>query len=205
MQINRIFEIKLSLTCQGQSHPKTIEILTKVFCISGPICSSNFCAYAYKNNKDLNQGLLHICSQFGDPSLNGSWVIARTILWLMQTRQTYRNRRRKRQYPKAKPGSAKTKGSRLMQIRVSGISVRKSCMALYGSAFLIIDPLCGWNPSGSWYNITMSSYQHKKSHCGDKTVVRSSYLHNGISYTVKMTSLYWFSPQAATNPFTKGP
>ena len=31
--------------------------------------------------------------------------------------------------------------------------------------------------------IKMSSYQYRKSHCGDKTVVRSSYLHNGISYT----------------------
>ena len=37
----------------------------------------------------------------------------------------------------------------------------------------------------------MPSYQHRKSHCGDKTIVRSSYLHNGISYTGKMTSLYW--------------
>ena len=37
----------------------------------------------------------------------------------------------------------------------------------------------------------MSSYQHRKSHCGDKMVVRSSYLHNEISYTDKMTSLYW--------------
>ena len=37
----------------------------------------------------------------------------------------------------------------------------------------------------------MPSYQYRKSHCGDKTVVRSSYLHNGISYTGKMTSLYW--------------
>ena len=39
----------------------------------------------------------------------------------------------------------------------------------------------------------MSSYKYRKSHCGDKTVVRSSYLHNEIFYTskVKMTSLYW--------------
>ena len=37
----------------------------------------------------------------------------------------------------------------------------------------------------------MSSYRYRKSHCGDKTVVRSSYLHNGISYTSKMSSLYW--------------
>ena len=47
-----------------------------------------------------------------------------------------------------------------------------------------------WSP-GPWFNIKMSSYQYRKSHCGDKTVVRSSYLHNGISYTGKMTSLYW--------------
>ena len=47
---------------------------------------------------------------------------------------------------------------------------------------------------GPWFNIKMSSYQYRKSHCGDKTVVRLSYLHNGISYTGKMTSLYWFSP-----------
>ena len=47
-----------------------------------------------------------------------------------------------------------------------------------------------WCP-GPWFNIKMSSYQYRKSHCGDKTVVRSSYLHNGISYTGKMSSLYW--------------
>ena len=44
---------------------------------------------------------------------------------------------------------------------------------------------------GPWFNIKMSSYQYRKSHCRDKTVVRSSYLHNGISYTGKVTSLYW--------------
>ena len=42
----------------------------------------------------------------------------------------------------------------------------------------------------------MPSYQYRKSHCGDKTVVKSSYLHNGISYTCtgKMTSLCLISP-----------
>ena len=50
-------------------------------------------------------------------------------------------------------------------------------------------------PPGPWFKIKMSSYQYRKFHCGDKTVVRSSYLHNGISYTGKMASLYWFSPQ----------
>ena len=46
-----------------------------------------------------------------------------------------------------------------------------------------------WTP-GAWINTKMSSYQYRKSHCGDKTVVRSSYLHDGISYTGKMASLY---------------
>ena len=45
--------------------------------------------------------------------------------------------------------------------------------------------------SGPWFNIKMSSYQYRKSHCGDKTILRPSYLHNGISYTGKTTSLYW--------------
>ena len=39
--------------------------------------------------------------------------------------------------------------------------------------------------------INMSSYQYRKYHCRDKTVVRLSYIHNGISYTGKTTSLYW--------------
>ena len=50
---------------------------------------------------------------------------------------------------------------------------------------------------GAQINIKMSSYQYRKSHCGDKTILRPSYLHNGISYTGKMTSLYWISPQFA--------
>ena len=45
----------------------------------------------------------------------------------------------------------------------------------------------------------MSSYQYRKSHCGDKTVVRSSYLHNGISYTGKMSSLYQSGPWCRFN------
>ena len=52
--------------------------------------------------------------------------------------------------------------------------------------------------SGAWFNIKMSPYQYRKSHCGDKTVIRSYYLHNEISYTGKMTSLYWISPLDAT-------
>ena len=45
--------------------------------------------------------------------------------------------------------------------------------------------------SGGWFNIKMTSYQYRKSHCGDKKILRPSYLHNGISYTGKTTSLYW--------------
>ena len=61
-----------------------------------------------------------------------------------------------------------------------------------------------WRP-GPWFNIKMSSYQYRKSYCGDKTVVRSSYLHNGISYTGKMSSLYWMGAQGSYiswRPFT---
>ena len=51
------------------------------------------------------------------------------------------------------------------------------------------------------FNIKMPSYQYRKSHCGDKTVVRlSSYLHNGISYTGKILSLYWIGALAVDNP-----
>ena len=49
--------------------------------------------------------------------------------------------------------------------------------------------------SGPRFNIKISSYQYRKSHCGDKTVARSSYLHNRISYTGKTTSLYWIKAQ----------
>ena len=36
----------------------------------------------------------------------------------------------------------------------------------------------------------MPSYQYRKSHCGNKTILRPSYLHNGIFYTGKTTSLH---------------
>ena len=49
--------------------------------------------------------------------------------------------------------------------------------------------------SRPWFNIKISSYQYRKSHCWDKTILRPSYLHNGISYTGKMTSLYWIRAQ----------
>ena len=65
------------------------------------------------------------------------------------------------------------------------------------SAFAFIRNVVG---TGPWFNIKMSSYQYRKSHCGDKTVVRSSYLHNGISYTGKMSSLYWIGALITKSP-----
>ena len=63
---------------------------------------------------------------------------------------------------------------------------------LHTNLFRIDSPQNGQKyDTGPWFNIEMSSYQYRKSHCGDKTVVRSSYLHNEISYTGKMSSLYW--------------
>ena len=54
-------------------------------------------------------------------------------------------------------------------------------------------------PSGPGFNIKMPYYQYRKSHCGDKTILRPSYLHNGISYTGKMPSLYWTHLQIPRN------
>ena len=52
-----------------------------------------------------------------------------------------------------------------------------------------------WKP-GDRINIKVSSYhQYRNFHCGDKTILRPSYLHNEISYTDKMTSLYWIRAQ----------
>ena len=55
---------------------------------------------------------------------------------------------------------------------------------------------------GGWFNIKMSSFQYRKSHCGDKTILRPSYLHNGISYAGKMTFLYWIRAQVYLNVIT---
>ena len=52
--------------------------------------------------------------------------------------------------------------------------------------------------AGPWFNIKLSSYKYRKSHCGDKMVVRSSYLHNGISYNGKSASLYWTNTQVCS-------
>ena len=58
-----------------------------------------------------------------------------------------------------------------------------------------------WQPSWAQFSWDLIQYKDvilpiKKSHCTDKTVVRWSYLHNGISYTSKRTSSYWTNLQA---------
>ena len=58
-----------------------------------------------QNNRDLNQGLLHPWSKFGDPSLNGWWVIARTNLVTDGLANGRTDGRRQRQYPKANTGN----------------------------------------------------------------------------------------------------
>ena len=45
------------------------------------------------------------------------------------------------------------------------------------------------NISGSWCSINIS-YQYRKSHRGDKTFVRTSYLHNGLYYSDKTAPPY---------------
>ena len=44
--------------------------------------------------------------------------------------------------------------------------------------------------TGGWFNINMSSLQYRKSHCGNKTILRPSYLQNGISYVAKRWHFY---------------
>ena len=65
---------------------------------------------------------------------------------------------------------------------------RPSCLQLYFSCYTAACSHSSW--PGPWFNIKMS-YQYRKSHCGDKTVLRPPYVHNGISYTGKRISLYW--------------
>ena len=46
----------------------------------------------------------------------------------------------------------------------------------------------------SWFNVDMSCYRYRKSHCRAKAVVIWSYLHNGIFYCGKIVSLCWIVP-----------
>ena len=48
------------------------------------------------------------------------------------------------------------------------------------------------------------SYQYGKSQSVDKTILRPCYLHYGISYTGKIAYLYWIRAQASINRFMAG-
>ena len=48
-------------------------------------------------------------------------------------------------------------------------------------------------PSLTFLKLTFLQ-KYRKSHCGDNTDIRSSYLPNGNSYSGKISSLYWISP-----------
>ena len=81
--------------------------------------------------------------------------------------------------------------SRVWIVPSSHLSHGCHYLAMHYTQYVFSLSLLGKEAPEGWFNIKISSYQYRKSHCGDKTVVRSSYLHNGISYTGKMTSLYW--------------
>ena len=115
------FKIENEIEDQDQAIPKLIGILTQVFCTFGPnlvilawtgnelSCrqAQNGVTFDFEvkfdfegqsqsppqNNRNLNQGLLHLWSKFGDPSLNGWWVIARTSKRLPHTRTDGRTHR----------------------------------------------------------------------------------------------------------------
>ena len=52
---------------------------------------------------------------------------------------------------------------------------------------------------GPWFNTKVPSYQYRKSHYGDKTILQPSYLHNATHYTGKTASLYWIRAQVSAN------
>ena len=55
------------------------------FCLLSSIWPWRSKSIGPQNNRALNQGLLHLWSKFGDPSLNSWWIIARTSSWLTDT------------------------------------------------------------------------------------------------------------------------
>ena len=144
-----------------------------------------------QNQGDLNLWVLHNWSKFVAFSLNGRQVIARRSSWLTQKQtQTHIHTDRlagndNTCRPNLAPGKNYFEISQVQWVNPSFAVVGKS--GVYWMKTIAAIALA----PGLWFNIKMTSYQYRKSHCGDKAVVRSSYLHNGISYTGKMSSLYW--------------
>ena len=69
-----------------------------------------------KNNRDLNQGVLHLWFRFGDPSLNGSRVITRTSKWL--THRLTDTQTQATTIPKAKTGLWKQSLSLILESHI---------------------------------------------------------------------------------------
>ena len=66
-------------------------------------------------------------------------------------------------------------------------------ISLYQNSYIgKMASLCWNDPLGLIeYKDAILAVLYKKTHCGDKTILRPSYLHNGISFIGKTTSLYW--------------
>ena len=88
-----------------------------------------------QNNRALNQGLLHLWSKFGDPSLNGWWVIAWTNSWLTDTRTHTHT------YTHTRAGNDNTRRSKLVS----------------GKNSLYLSYLIFCFSSGRWYPMSMAS------------------------------------------------
>ena len=121
---------------------------------------------------------------------NVTWKLQKTVQWLKQNiNQNVKSQRHPITHPQVSYGLS------IMRIwdKIDHVIMALNCIEQILS-------------SGPQFNIKMPSYQYRKSHCGDKTVVRSSYLHNGISYTGKTTSLYWIRAQvnASVEPMYAG-
>ena len=60
----------------------------------------------------------------------------------------------------------------------------------------------GWPATtiSTWFLLLpyVNYMEWRESYCGDRMILWSSYLHNGISYTGRMTSLYWIRPKINT-------
>ena len=82
-----------------------------------------------------------------------------------------------------------------MEPRISSINpINYNYVRLKKHTILITSNGCRLD-SGGWRNMNIISYQQRKSHSGDKTFLRPSCLHNGISYAGKMIYLYWIRSQ----------
>ena len=105
-------------------------------------------------------------------------------------------------FPFWEQGAVSIKRCRLTSIGIPMLKIRQSRDCLIFNMGIPIpgkDGLFNWDGAlmarALIQYIQMSSFQYRKSHSGEKTILRPSYLHNEISYTSMMTSLYWIRTQ----------